>query len=120
MPAAPVVDIESTGTSTAGHMYTLTCTVTLLQPLRATPTIMWTNSSGAIIENDTLSTTTSEIVILTFDPLFASDGNEYWCVAEVDIEDDLSLTSSSVFNVTVRSECWYGRGRVEDVYYKSM
>ena len=106
MPAAPVVDIESTGTSTAGHMYTLNCTITLLQPLRATPTIMWTDSSGAIIESDdniTVSTPSSGVVILTFDPLVASHGGEYRCVAEVDIEDGLSLTNSSAFNVIVLS-----------------
>ena len=106
MPAAPVVDIESTGTSTAGHMYTLNCTVTLLQPLRATPTIMWTDSSGAIIGNDnevTVSAPSSGVVILIFDPLLASHDGEYRCVAEVAIEDGLSLTNSAAFNVVVQS-----------------
>ena len=43
-------------------------------------------------------------MILTFDPLLVSHGDEYRCVAEVDIEDGLSLTNSSALGVIVQSK----------------
>ena len=41
---APMVDITPTGDSVAGSMYTLTCTVTVVENLVAQPTVEWLDS----------------------------------------------------------------------------
>ena len=46
---APVVAIDTTGDSVAGSMYTLTCTVTVVENLVAQPTVEWLDSDNTAI-----------------------------------------------------------------------
>ena len=66
------------------------------------------NSGETILENDTLIDVTVSrpyplVVVLTFAPLRTSHGDEYRCVAGVDVAAGVSLTNSSVLNFTVQS-----------------
>ena len=103
------MDIESTGPSFAGETYSLTCTVSLPQQLRDTPTIQWTNSNGTEIENDLSNVTVSRpsplVVVLTFAPLHISHDDVYRCVASVDVaEAGVFLINDSTHNITVHSK----------------
>ena len=110
VPAAPVVGVASTGPSLAGTTLTLTCNITLLQDLRATPTIEWVGPDGSRIQNGpgvVVSTPFPEgpslLVTVELSPLQTSHGGGYRCVAAVSIpEASLSLTSSSALNITVQ------------------
>ena len=72
---AVTTEITTSGTSTAGESYTLTCTVTILESLGSTWNLAWQNSSGSLITSE--SDTTS--LDLIFDPLGQSDEGEYTC-----------------------------------------
>ena len=70
---------------------------------------MWMDSTGNSIENDTLMNVTVSrpsplVVILTFAPLRTSHGGGYWCVANVNVEEHISLEDYSEFNITVQSK----------------
>ncbi len=109
-PADPVLEVVSTGVSTAGNTLTLTCTVTLQQPLRETPVIVALWPNGTVIENGTVdgvmvSLSSPFIGVLTFSPLRTSHGGVYTCRASVDIPlAGVSISSSSQTNVTVQSQ----------------
>ncbi len=100
----------STGVSTAGNTLTLTCTVTLQQPLRGTPVIaaLWPNGTeirNGTVEGVTASLSSPFIGVLTFSPLRTSHGGVYTYQASVDIPlAGVSISSSSQTNVTVQSQ----------------
>ena len=86
---APVVDITPTGDSVAGSMYTLTCTVTVVENLVAEPTVEWLDSkqytvtSGSDITVGSVMSSGSSMSTLTleFNPLHTSHGGQYTCRA---------------------------------------
>ena len=111
--ADPVVSVESIGTPTAGNILTLTCTVTLLQPLINMPSIRWEGPDGSEIWNGTDVTvsdpsflnSSSVVVFVTYSPLHTSHGGQYRCFANVAISvAGVFISSSSALDVMVQSE----------------
>ncbi len=70
----------------------------------------WMTQGGARIGNGTLvnvtvSRSSSSSVTLTFDPLYSSHGDQYLCVAGVNISDaNVYISGSGSYNITVQSE----------------
>ena len=102
------MDIVSNG-SVAGTTITLTCTVSLPQPLREVPSIVWIAPDGTEIGNGTIldvetCSLTPYIETLTFSPLHTDYGGEYTCSAGVNIEEaGVSIANSSSVTITVQS-----------------
>ncbi len=109
-PADPVLEVVSTGVSTAGNTLTLTCNVTLLQQLRDTLAIVWMGPDRMEIGNETVDGVTMSLLspltgVLTLSPLRTSHGGMYTCRASVAIpQAGVSLNSSSQTTVTVQSQ----------------
>ena len=82
-----MVVILSSGISTAGEVYSLTCDVSLSQKLRRSPVIEWVGPDGNVIDNATLrdvsltSSSPSTTMTLSFNPLRTSHRGMYWCRA---------------------------------------
>ena len=106
-----MVAITPTGTSTAGSMYTLTCTVTVVENLVAQPTVEWLDSDsmtvmsgsditvGSVMRSGSMSTLTLE-----FNPLHTSHGGQYTCRATINIPNIVTdLSNSAAMNIIVQS-----------------
>ena len=108
----PEVAIHSTGNTTAGEMYTLSCTATVVENLVVVPNIQWEYSNGSAVDGSTFSlsdmvtsgnTTTHN---LTFSPLRTSHGGKYTCRAIINIPpiSISGLNSSQPYEVMVQSK----------------
>ena len=86
--------------STAGQMYTLTCSV----DVPGTPSIQWQYSNGSdVTTGDDI--TVSEGV-LTFNPLRTSHGGGYTCQAMAGLVPEMTdVVRSAMWDVTVQSKC---------------
>ena len=111
---APMVAIATTGNSVAGSMYTLTCTVTVVENLVAQPTVEWLYSNNTVVMNGSDITVGSVMssgssmfaLTLEFNPLHTSHGGQYICRATHGIPD-LNITNpsgSTLENVKVQSK----------------
>ena len=112
--------IHGTGNSTAGEVYTLNCTATVVENLVVVPTIQWEYSNGSAVEGGSTSTLSDMVTSgnttthnLTFSPLQTSHGGEYTCRAIINIPSiSISgLNSSKSTDVVVQSKtlsylCW--------------
>ena len=104
---APVVAITTTNTSTAGYVFTLTCTVTVVGDLVVQPKVEWVDSESIM---DGVSTVMNNGRVFTldlvFNPLNTSHGGQYTCRATIDIEsiNITNLQNNFSHNVIVRSE----------------
>ena len=91
-----MIKIWSSGNSTAGEVYSLTCDVSLSQNLRQSPVIEWVGPDGNAIYNTTLrdvsltSSSPSTTMTLLFNPLRTSYRGVYWCRAT------LSVTAANI------------------------
>ena len=101
--------ICSSGNSTAGEVYSLTCDISLSQKLRQSPVIEWVGPDGNVIDNTTLrdesltSSSPSTTMILLFHPLQTSHGGTYWCrVTLTDIGANIILMNNASAMVIVR------------------
>ena len=114
-PALPVpaVAINSTGNTTAGEMYTLSCTATVVGNLVVVPHVQWEYSNGSVVDGGptlTLSTMATSAntttCYLTFSPLQTSHGGEYTCRAIISIPSisNSSLNESQFSGVVVQSK----------------
>ncbi len=89
VPDPPQVRISSSGSTTAGEMYAVTCDVSLNQNLRQVPVIQWVGPSGHVINNSSLddmllsSSSPSTLLTLSFTPLHTSHAGSYVCRATV-------------------------------------
>ena len=117
---APVVVITTTGTPTAGAMFTLTCNVTVVEGLIVPPTIEWVDAGGMIIASDEDGIIVNNAVStldLVFNPLNTSHGGEYTCRATINIQsiNITNLLNSHSQNVIVQSEdsCYFSNGSVQ-------
>ena len=112
--------IHGTGNSTAGEVYTLSCTASVVEKLVLVPTIQWEYSNGSAVEGGS-TFTLSDVVTsgntttrnLTFSPLQTSHGGKYTCRAIINIPSiSISgLNSSKSTDVVVQSKtlsylCW--------------
>ena len=106
----------SSGSSIAGSVYSLVCTVTVVDGLVLVPDVMWMKD-GRIFVNGTDTTLTRNVsgyLNLTFNPLRTSHGGQYTCIVTVSIQQVLLLSSNSTLvNIFVGSKCihdishWY-------------
>ena len=106
----PVVTTLSYGSSIAGSVYSLVCTVKVVDGLVVVPDMVWMKDGGALVNgtNTTLTRTVSggnSTLNLTFNPLLTSHGGQYTCVATISVPQlSLSVTKSSAVTVSVQGE----------------
>ena len=112
VPNASVVEIWSSGSSTAGEVYILTCDVSLSQNLRQSPVIEWVGPDGNGMDNTTLrdvsltSSSPSTTMTLLFNPLRTSHRGVYWCRATLtDTAAKIELVNKSSSIVIVQGKC---------------
>ena len=86
------LQVQSSGDSTIGHHYTLTCTVRVSGGEQLSG-LQWRNSTGNALNTSTGGHVTA--LELHFYPLTVSDGGQYTCVAEYD-GGDIGQTSEEV------------------------
>ena len=104
-----MIKIWSSGNSTAGEVYSLTCDVSLSQNLRQSPVIEWVGPDGNAIYNTTLrdvsltSSSPSTTLTLLFNPLRTSHRGIYWCRATLsDAAANIRLMNNASVMVIVR------------------
>ena len=116
----PEVAIHSTGNTTAGEVYTLSCTAAVVENLVVVPTIQWEYSNGSPVEggstftlSDTVTSGNTTTRNLTFSTLQTSHGGEYTCRAIINIPSIFisGLNNSKSTDVVVQSKtlsylCW--------------
>ena len=103
----PEVVITPDGSTTAGDVYTLTCSATVVESLAVDPDIEWLYTNGTTVGGTNITVgavmMTSNVFTqnLTFSPLYTSHGGQYICRAHVDIQTiSLSgINSESTINV---------------------
>lgn len=82
------VAITEEGSSTHGHAFTLTCSVTTVSGLQANVDIIWSGKNGEIIASEGRISVGSPVaagdttnLTLHFDSLKSADEGEYYCTA---------------------------------------
>ena len=99
----PLIEISDSGGRRAGRVVSLTCTVTVVEGLVATPYVEFVNSSGGILEHPMIQVTNPEtqgrvtMLTLQFNPLITSLGGGYMCVTRI------NLPQISIHNVSFTS-----------------
>ena len=105
-----MIDIHSSGASTAGQAYTLTCTVTVVENLVVGPTLEWLDTDTNIVGGNDITvgppitTNTNSTLTLTFNPLYTSHGGRYTCRASINISAISLSNSNETFDVVVQSK----------------
>ena len=108
----PEVIIIPDGSTTAGDVYTLSCSATVVENLAVEPDIQWLYTNGTTVGGTDITVgavrMTGNVFTqnLTFSPLHTSHGGRYICRASVNISA-ISLpviSSQSSLNVTVQSK----------------
>ena len=97
------VEISTSGTPIVGESYTLMCSVTGVESLNATINFEWRKSDGSLVSSN---------AVLTFSPLFSSDGGHYICNATVNspyLENDFVTSAVEDFTVEGKVTCKYGQ-----------
>ena len=106
----PVVTTSSYGSTIAGSVYSLVCTVKVIDGLVVVPDVVWMKDGRVLVNgtNTTLTRTVSggnSTLNLTFNPLLTSHGGQYTCVATISVPQlSLNITNSSAVTVSVQSE----------------
>ena len=104
-----MIDIHSSGASTAGQAHTLICTATIVENLVIEPTLEWLDTDRRVVGGNSItvgsSVTTGTItsLTLTFDPLHISHGGRYTCRASINIFLSNSNETSDVVVVQSKS-----------------
>ena len=110
-PNAVTATVSSSGTATAGMVYSLTCNVSkTVSGLTNSPTATWT-IGGMAVTNDngiTVSHTTGDTTVtstLTFDPLQTSHKGSFVCYGTLTSPAlDTALMSSATENLEIQSK----------------
>ena len=92
---------------TAGQPYSLTCSVEVVPHLVVEPSIVWTRQNDGPPEVNTGSGSSLQ---LNFNPLKASDGDTYTCIAIVDIPDvpdGISVGGVKSTDIVVTCKCMH-------------
>ena len=110
---ASEVTIHGTGNTTAGEMFTLSCTATAVENLIVVPILQWEYSNGSVVDGGPTFALSAMITSgntttrnLTFNPLQTSHGGEYTCRVIINIPSiSISgLSSSQSSEVVVQSK----------------
>ena len=100
-----MVSIEaSSSVPTAGQPYSLTCSVEVVPHLVVEPSIVWTRQNDGPLEVNTGSGTSLQ---LNFNPLKASDGDNYTCISSFDIPDVSDSVTVGVKSTGIVVTCKY-------------
>ena len=98
-----MIEIWSSGNSTAGEVYSLTCDISLSQNLRQSPVIEWVGPDGNI--KDHTSSSPSTTMTLLFNPLRTSLRGMYWCRATLtDMDANIRLMNNASVMVIVQGK----------------
>ena len=115
----PLVTTSSSGSSLAGSMYSLVCTVKVVDGLVVVPNVVWMKDTRPLVNgvNATLTRTMSggsTALNLIFSPLRTSHGGQYTCVATISVPQIMltTQTTSSPVTLSVQSKlinqyAWY-------------
>ena len=110
----PEVNIPSTGTPTAGGVFALTCSVTVVENVYSPPAIEWQYSNGSLITSGGNIELMGPLVsgrisnlTLKFNRTRTSDRGQYNCQANITIPLAAisNLTNASAVTVCVQGQC---------------
>ena len=102
-----MIDIRSSGVSTAGQTHTLTCIATVVENLVVESTLEWLDTDKHVVGGNSITvgpavtTGTNTTLTLTFDPLHTSHGGRYTCRVRINIPAISVINSSEVSDVVV-------------------
>ena len=105
-----MIDIHSSGASTAGQTHTLTCTAIVIENLVVEPTLEWLDTDRHVVGGDDITVGspvtmgTNTTLTLTFSPLHTSHGGRYTCRASINIPAISLSNSNEVSDVVVQSK----------------
>ena len=88
----------ASGLLTAGQVYSLTCSVQVVDHLVVEPSVEWTRQDGSQV-----TATSGSSLLLNFNPLRTSDGNRYTCTATVNVPSEVTVSGEQSVGVTVQS-----------------
>ena len=110
-PDAVTATVSSSGTATAGMVYSLTCNVSkTVGGLTDSPTAMWTTGGVAVTNGNgiTVTGTTGDTTVtstLTFDPLRTSHEGSFVCSGTLSSSAlDTLLMPSATENLEIKSK----------------
>ena len=89
----------ASGPLTAGQVYSLTCSVQVVDHLVVEPSVKWTRQDGSQV-----IATSGSSLLLNFNPLRTSDGNNYTCTATVHVTDVVTVSGEESRVVVVSSK----------------
>ena len=89
----------ASGPLTAGQTYSLTCSVQVVDHLVVEPSVVWTRQDGSQV-----TATSGSSLLLNFNPLRTSDGNNYTCTATVNVTDVVTVSGEESRVVVVSSK----------------
>ena len=106
VPPPPVITVSYFGASIAGSVYSLVCTVKVVDGLVVVPDVVWMKDGRVLVNgtNTTLTRTVSggnSTLNLTFNPLLTSHGGQYSCQAT---EQVLNLSTTFSWSLTIQSK----------------
>ena len=84
---------------TAGQVYSLTCSVQVVDHLVVEPSVEWTRQDGSQV-----TATSGFSLMLNFNPLRTSDGNNYTCTATVNVPSVVTVSREESRVVVVSSK----------------
>ena len=102
-----MIDIRSSGASTAGQTHTLTCTATVVENEVVEPTLEWLDTDKRVVGGNDITvgppitTGTNTTLTLAFNPLHTSHGGRYTCRAGVNIPAISLSNSNEVSDIVV-------------------
>ena len=89
----------ASGSLTAGQVYSLTCSVQVVDHLVVEPSVEWTRQDGSQV-----TATSGSSLLLNFNPLRTSDGNNYTCTATVNVPSVATVSGEESRVVVVSSK----------------
>ena len=89
----------ASGPLTAGQTYSLTCSVQVVGHLVVEPSVEWTRQDGSQV-----TATSGSSLLLNFNPLRTSNGNNYTCTATVHVPSVVTVSGEESRVVVVSSK----------------
>ena len=89
----------ASGPLTAGQTYSLTCSVQVVDHLVVEPSVEWTRQDSSQV-----TATSGSSLMLNFNPLRTSDGNNYTCTATVNVSGVVTVSGEESRVVVVSSK----------------
>ena len=108
----PEVVITPDGSTTAGDVYTLTCSARVVENLAVEPDIQWLYTNGTTVGGGNITVGAVRMTgnmftrNLTFNPLHTSHGGKYICNTSINVSaiSLIGISNESSLDVTVQSK----------------